>query len=338
MTDRVNDTEAHVAAMRTMVRWVQTEGGLKKKQKNAKLDAIAEHVGISRDQLNKFLGQKLNDDDARKIHVRLAQGLRAAIIEKNTIPQHIADIAEDIYGEAVTGVDAQAIQTPRVLRYKALSDAEPRGEKDLATLTGLNLVIRRSTESLPAPTKDNPEAEIKGWAVALLNVIPRHYQDGNHHPLFKMRQVSLSRNELVVEGVIVAHNDRIVLEGVELTEKKLLSATIAASADDWDRYRAAKKQDRRFTKGIMIGLSNAKAPFAAPFICVSVPNSVLPKNPSPAQEADFNDIHLRARKSLGVRDLKETVEAVQHLGVSLEPGHLEDLRDQAMNAQTFKLF
>ena len=266
MTLNLRVTPQRMESLRMLIRWVQHEGGLDSPGK-INLDTVSEKLSVTRDQLNRFLANIGTEDDLKKRHRELAANLYPFIEKRGALTPSPRRLAEDVYGDETLGMVRGVIENPRVIGHKALTVPEPNAREQIKPLEGLNVIVRMANEYV-GDESDEEQGVTRGWSVSVLNVPPRGVQEGDHHPLFKLRQVGTSNHPLTIEGVVVPRGDRLVLQGIEVQEQKAFSATVALSHDKWIAYRP--EQDKLRTEaiassGVMLGLSSSKMPFVALF-------------------------------------------------------------------------
>lgn len=106
------------------------------------------------------------------------------------------------------------IQNRDVVDFNAIVPAP--GQIDLSALYGLQLLVRVSTEAVPAPHL-GPEVKVGGVSISLLNVIPPDVQRGLNHTLFKIYHRGVtSLGTGIIEGVVFSQERSIYFEGVAL--------------------------------------------------------------------------------------------------------------------------
>ena len=202
------------------------------------------------------------------------------------------------------------------------------------------MIARRANEYVGDESHEE-QGVTRGGSVSVLNVPPRGVQEGDHHPLFKLRQVGTSNHPLTIEGVVVPRGDRLVLQGIEVQEQKAFSATVALSHDKWIAYRP--DQDKLRTEaiassGVMLGLSSSKMPFVALFEIFAVPQSSLPEAPSPEDLQAFDVRYEFVKDAAGVRTLEETVEALNRIGIPTSADQLTEIRKRSSKTPSLKPF
>lgn len=325
------DQDFRTEAVRLLIRWAQHDAQIDGAKAN--LEILAKHLGSDRDKLNRFLLGNLNRDEILQRADALAEKLRLVLKAQKALPAPIIEVMERVYGPEVREAAGEIIQSAHVLGFRSLTEMAENAPS-IAPLEGLSFAVRVANEFIqdPASPAGDPRF-VHGWSLSVLNVLPEHVQTGRHHPLFKFRQEGRNGYRTDIEGVVVPRRDRILFEGVDVQERRAFMASLAINLDDLERYR--KLDPPRSLRGLMLGLSSARAPFAALFDVLPIPGSVLPEEASEDEQTAFKRIYYEAREAAGVRDLEGTLHHMRKLGVVADRNRLEQL--QLNSAQSLVL-
>ena len=316
-----------MSELRLVLRYLQHEGGLGKKSGKVKLDDLAEALDITRDQLNRFLSQMGNKGDLKERHHIIANQLYPILLKKQKLPPHIKAMMSDIYGEGAFPASEAVVTTDRVIGHRSLIPAANNAREIINPLEGLNALVRPANEVVPAPTEQDPMAVTRGWSVSILNIPPKHVQEGDHHPVFKIRQIGQGNNEMLIEGVVIAKPDRIVLQGMTLGETRTVQAIITVSPEKSQQYRPAGEIKGNATPktGLFNGVSSGGSAFGCLFKLFAIPGSTLTEPASEEGTAQFRKTYDLAKEVAGVRDLAGTVSALSKLGIATDQDTLMEL-------------
>ena len=317
MTNRNVATSANaMAEMRLLLRYLQYEGGLSAEGR-ATLDELSDALDVTRDQLNRYLGQLGNRTDLEERHKTIARSLYILLKDRRDLPPHIRTMLSDIYGEGAFPSNQEVVTSDRVIQHRSLVPQIEDPRKVLKPFEGLNVLVRPANESVPKPTETDPLGRTQGWSVSVLNIPPIYVQEGDHHPLFKLRQIGQNRNELTVEGIVIVRNDRIVLQGMTLGESKSFQAILTLSSDRMSQYRVEPDQRANSVaiSGLFSGVSSGGSAFGCLVEAFAIPDSTLPRNATNTEKAAFMQRYEQAKKAAGVRDIDATIEALEGIGI-----------------------
>lgn len=332
----MEDNTDQIAAMRFLLRWLRDE--VKINSESLTRDTLARHLGINRDKLGKFLNQKLKREESKRFE-ELKAPLRKLLAMVEEWPGPVSQLVQEIYGVDDAQTVGPVVDIPRVIRHFALAEVlEAKNNPNIEQLYGLNVLIRLANETVPAPEL-RKDAMLPGWSVALLNVPPPHVQSGDHHPVFKIRQRGKNANApLDIEGIIAIQQGRLILQGIDVQEKRPFNATLTI-AGDWESYRDQTLERKVVGSGVMLGLSSSKSPFGSLFEIFAVPETRLTSNSTQAEILKFREIYKAAvDQVIGVRNLQETIKILKLIGVDAEAEKLREMRERSEGAAPLKPF
>lgn len=302
-----------------LIRWLQNNVS-KPNGKSHTLERIAQDIlGITRHSLNRFLQQKLNRGDEELVKARdYASKLKPVLDQGRPFPPAVRKLYKSVYGDGIF-VDLDAsdpVQLPEVLRHRSMGHV-PEQPADIMPLIGLSALVRRSDDFVAAP-EIGEDAVLPGWSISLLNVLPKHVQEGLNHPLFVLHQRGLSSSSsLTIEGIVVTQDDRFVLQGVDTLQRRPFHAYITIP-DQWKSYRVSDLEPPVFGSGLMMGLSSVgRTVFAGRYDLFAIPKTALQADATPAEASAFEDHYQQIKqKSIGVRNLDDTVAELKELGIA----------------------
>lgn len=327
MSDTENITtidEFDPFAVVILIRWLKSD--VKAPDgKSHSFEKIADEIlGVNRHTLYQFLQRKINHDKEKLWARDYAHKLKLVLDQGRPFPPTIRNIYESVYGDVCSLEldNSKPVQLPEVVRHRAMAHV-PREPANIKPLLGLSVLIRLSNESVPAPELGDG-ASLPGWSSSVLNVLPDHVQCGLNHPLFTLSQRGLNSNStLTVNGIVITQNDRFVFQGIDTLSRRPFHAYLRIP-DEWASYRDNSEQRPIFGSGMMMGLSSGgNSPFAGLFEVFAIPDKTL-ENTGEEAKAGFNDLYRTIiGKSIGVRNLEDTVMEMVRLGI---PGDTEALK------------
>lgn len=321
-------SETATSSLRILIRWLQNEGGLKDVElangkSGARLDEIAQLGGLSRDKLNKFLGQSLSEDETARRYRDLAIRLQPQFVNRRGLPALIRQGSLDVYGQNAFAPEG-IVRNANVIDHKSLTPVEESARIQLAPLEGINVVVRVANETVRTEDGDLKE----GFSLSLLNVPPKHVQEGTYHPLFKIRQKGRADNTIKFEGVVVVKKDRLSLQGIEGINERSFNASVTLNDEKLRLYRSDQSPAASLS-GVMLGLSNAGTHFGGLFSLYAVPGGVLPSKAGVDARIRFDALFNSVKEQIGVRTMEETHVAMRSLGIKVELSDLQRLRERS---------
>lgn len=320
----VAPAEADPVAVILLIRWVEHNMPGPNGEKQT-LDRIANAFGVSRHVLNRFLRQKLSPLDEKERTRLFLEPLRAMLGDPRRLPGTVQTLMASVFGEAdlFEQDESAPVHSPEVIHHQSMTKVEPDAAK-LQPLYGLSVLLRIANETVP-PTEAHEKNDVHGWSISVLNVIPPHIQKGRHHPLFKLRQRGKNNVATTIEGVVITRDDRLIFQGVDTRRRLPFSATMAMPDAGMHKYRDANTQT--MCTGVMTGLRSAGEPFSTLFELLAVPGSE-PTAPTKFEEAEaFRRRYRDALDKTGVRNLRETVNALSNIGFRDQKWLATKLRD-----------
>lgn len=331
-------SEPRQAALRDLLRHVHHEGGLNKPGR-VNWDLIADSVGVSRDQLNRFLTQIGNSTELAERHQKIGERL-LPILQKKELPRHIRAMVSDVYGDYALAPQTPVIKTARVLQHKAIVPAALNAREIIRPLEGLSVMVRPANEVVPAPREDDKTAVARGWSISLVNVPPEHIQPGDHHPLFKILQRGVTTTVTTIEGIVIARPDRIALEGMTLGENRSVSASIAIPHEPWQYFRTNADSGAApvSPSGIVLGVASGGSSFATLFELYAIGQTTLKRGATTTERNAFNKAYSKARNAIGVRDLDETLTVLASLGITADRKRLLEMLERAFDTPILTAF
>lgn len=325
-----------------LIRWLQNNVQ-KPDGESHTLEQIAEDIlGTTRHSLNRFLQQKLNRGDEEQVKARdYAIKLNPVLEQGRPFPPAVRKLYKSVYGDDmfVDLGESNPVQLPEVLRHRSMGHV-PLEPADITPLTGLSALVRRSEDYVAAPELGD-EAVLPGWSISLLHVVPGHVQQGLNHPLFVLHQRGLSNDSsLTVEGIVVTQDDRFVLQGVDIVQRRPFHAYLSIP-DQWRNYRDNDPKQPITASGLMMGLSGGRTVFAGRFDLFAIPDTTIPVIATASQITAFDDRYQQIKQnSIGVRNLDGTVAELKALGIGSEEDWfketLRNMRDRESGSPLLK--
>jgi len=292
--------------------------------------------------LDRFLAQNLNKPEQMQRAREYAKKLKPVLDQGRPFPPAIRKLYIGVYGDEtfVPIGEGKPVKLPEVVRHRSMANV-PGEPADIGPLYGLSLVIRLSNDSIPAPElKDG--AELPGWSLSVLNVLPSHVQSGLNHPLFTLRQRALNSNSIfTINGVVITQSDRFVFQGIDVFNRRPFHAYLLVP-ELWRRYRD-KSRETIFGSGMMMGLpSGGNLPFAGLFETFAIPQTSLTVDSSEIEMVQFRELYYQiTRESIGVRDLDGTISEMIKLGIRGDAEWLKSVlrtvRDRVVRGKLLKL-
>ncbi|MGH1415955.1 MAG: hypothetical protein ACRBB0_20890 [Pelagimonas sp.] len=337
-----------IDSLRTVIRWVQHEGGLPeptgssssngKIQSGATLEKIAERADTNLDRLNKFLKKKLNTNEEEKQFTLIASGLSSVLEDRKDIPVIIRTALQDVFG-ATAFAPRGIIKNSMVIGHRSLIPREEKIRDRIKPFEGLSVILRRANETVPDKARNEPGAITRGWSLSLLNIPPKHVQEGAYHPLFKLKQRAKTRNTMKIEGVVVVKADRLVLQGIETTNDKSFTASVFLNDERLTNYRTERLEEPPMTlSGVMLGLASTYQHFGALFEIFAVPGGTLEKGANQSEIARFDQYYSATKEAAGVRDLADTLDVLHGLGIKATEDQLIQLQTRAAEGDLLTAF
>lgn len=329
MTKPVDLPQNRAAALRLLIRWIQHEGGMAPGAGSTRLNDIADTLGLSRQQLNRFLHQDMKSDEEARRADEIAEVLKTLLEHRADLPPPILQTFEYAFGAVDEVLPKDAVVTDQaVLRMRSMMADEV---SDASPLFGLHMLVRQSNEFV----RDEQGNEARGWSMSLLNIPPKYVQHGRHHPVFRLSQISKARYELVVQGIALVRKDRLVLQGLDSTNHQPMTAIMAIPGNDpWPAFH----QGESHLSGVMLGLNRDGGSFGGLFNLFAIPNSRLSATAGPAAEQRFDALHRDAHDAAGVRTLAQTLHKLRSLGIRTSEQELLLLKQRALDGPHLSLF
>lgn len=285
-------------------------------------EQFSEHLGESKSVIEKFMtGNPLRDcpTGTRLLDqkVKFAKRARPLLDQQRPLPERIQQEMVAVYPD-FSPLRAGPIKSAEVLRHQAIF---PEGRLTVDNLSGLNAVVRVSTEGVTDPGQNmlnSPdslsmkEVRVVGFSISILNVIPREVQCGINHSLFKMHQRGIV-NKVVssIEGVVVPQNRSVYFSGFSTFNKNPFFGWVSPD----ELIESYGISDEVHLHGAMMGLSANGYNFCGVF-------EMFPIFPMRSEllnddrRNEFSELYKKVVLMAGVRNLDDTVECLLDMGVS----------------------
>lgn len=316
------------AALRLLVRFLQHEHDLRLEALKTRLDHNHNLKKTAVDSFLKGTPPKDPEQAYQAIANEVAQDLQAIGDFAGPI-QILFDLVYDVPAES------GAIEDSAVIGFRSLLTQNAAAEESfLPRLQGLSLMVRRSTEYV-SEAGTASEAKTPGYSLSLLNVLPRGVGKGHHHPLFKIKQKGTLASRIVdISGAVVFQDDRFVLSGCELRERRPFECNVHFAAEQFDVYRTGHDP----LSGVMLGVSHSKSGFGALFQLYAVPGGTLaPDESNPEAIAAFDKLrkHIDS-EAVGVMNRAVLLERLALLGIAGIESHLDEMDRLAREEVVFQ--
>lgn len=229
------------------------------------------------------------------------------------------------------------IRDPVVIRrnsgYAEDNDSMRSDEDGFIRYAGLSFLLRPSNE-------DAHDAEKHGESisVSLLNILPEYVDRGEHHPMFRLRQRTSVGGAIDLEGIVLCQSDRLVLSGRERRSKFNMLATFPFNEDDARYFRDPDSSGATASVwGVMLGLSNSKAAFAANFRLFGIPDGVLAEDKVEDEKAlkAFTKLYNTARAATGVYTASAAAKAMKPFNVEVDESEIRLLIERSRRQVLF---
>jgi hypothetical protein len=228
-------------------------------------------------------------------------------------------------------------------RYSGYSEdqhpirSDPNG---FPRVQGLSVLVRPSNETLTRPGADGTPQLQYGVSVSLLNIVPEYVQPGHHHPLFKLRQRGTGRQTIVIEGIVLIQDDRIVLSGRDDGQRRNLMASIYFRRESAGIYRGVRAgRAAEALHGVMLGVSNSKNHFCSLFTLFALPGGLMSKDEEASEEAmsRFRQVYQQGRSSVGVYSEDEVGALLVQLGIDDGNGEVASMLRRSRDSRILSI-
>lgn len=292
------------------------------------MEDIAKAVHITKTQLNRYLGREFKVSEEERRTEEIVERLRPIIEQLRNIPDPVQRLIEDLYGPAEVSSPTAVVTDPFVLRMRSMMADRLA---DVSRLYGLHMLLRLSNEFVRTPDG----SEQRGWSLSLVNLPPKHIQEGVNHPVFKLSQTSRARHPITIQGIALVRRDRLTLQGIEATTRYSLSATVVLPHESgWQTYHSGGEP----LNGVMLGLTSSKACFGCLFMLFPIPKTRLAEEATAVETETFRMLHQDAKAATGVRTREETLAVLRGLGVKATDAQVMQLDQRSRDEPLFTLF
>jgi hypothetical protein len=304
---------------------------------------IAQAIGRNRSTVSSDLNKPAaNRDTERRLFEMYGGWLHGVARQNSPYPRYLRSLFQEVLDDAsldevcpagaLAGASAHASGTPQggvevikdtvsVGRYSGYDvDNHPNryDPNGFPRILGLSVLVRPSNETIPRRDADGNLQPQYGVSVSLLNLVPEYVQEGQRHPLFKLRQRGTGKQSIDIEGNVLIQDDRIVLTGRDDGQRRNMMASIYFRREAAVLYRNTRPgRAAEALHGVMLGVSNAKSHFTSLFTLFALPGGLVSKDELANDEAmnRFRLIYQQGRNAAGVYPEDEVGAVLSGLGI-----------------------